>query len=108
MLRVGIVGAGAVALSHADAYRAAERCHLVAVAEVDETRGRQFAARCGAHWHADWRDLLEREDVDAVSICLPHSLHAPAVLDAAARRKHVLCEKPIATTIEDAMRMIHA
>ncbi|HEV8632651.1 MAG TPA: Gfo/Idh/MocA family oxidoreductase [Chloroflexota bacterium] len=106
-MRVGLLGAGTIARAHAEGYaRAGAR--VAAVAEVDRPRGRGLADELGAAWFADWRELLERGEVDAVSVCLPHSLHAPATLDAAAAGKHVLCEKPIATTLADADRMIAA
>jgi predicted dehydrogenase len=107
-LGIGVLGAGAIARAHVRSYGKLDGCRLVAVAEVDEARGRAFAAECGATWHRDWRDVLARQDVHAVSVCLPHALHAAAVLDAAAAGKHVLCEKPIATTLADADRMVAA
>src|SRR5262245_15564103 len=106
-LRIGLFGAGTIARAHARAYTSAD-ARVVALAEVDPERGRRLADELGAAWFADWLHLLERSEVDAVSICLPHSLHAPAALDAAAAGKHVLCEKPIATTLVDADRMIAA
>lgn len=106
-MKVAILGAGGIGREHARAYKA-NGATVVAVADVDEPRGRAFADELGATWFADWRDLLERADVEVVSICLPHSLHAAATLDAAAAGKHVLCEKPIATMLEDADRMIAA
>jgi predicted dehydrogenase len=105
---IGIIGGGGIARAHAQAYRNLRDCRVVAVAEVDEARGRAFAAEFGVPWVPDWADVLARPDVDAVSICLPHSLHAPAAVDAAAAGKHVLCEKPIATTLADADRIIEA
>jgi predicted dehydrogenase len=106
-VRVAILGAGGIGREHARAYRAAG-ANPAAVAEVDPARGRAFADEIGATWFADWRDLLASADVEAVSVCLPHSLHARATLDAAAAGKHVLCEKPIATDLDDADRMIAA
>ena len=58
--------------------------------------------------YTDLQDALIDPDVDAVSICLPHNLHAPVTLAAAAAGKHILCEKPIATTVDEASRMIEA
>lgn len=106
-MKVAILGAGGIGREHLRAYRA-NGATVVAVAEVDEPRGRAFADEAGAVWYADWRELLDKADVEAVSVCLPHSLHAAATLDAAAAGKHVLCEKPVATSLEDADRMIAA
>jgi len=106
-LGVGLFGAGVIAREHALAYRAAA-ARVLAVADVDEARARALADEVGADWTTDWRGVLDRADVTAVSVCTPHNLHARAVLDAAAAGKHVLCEKPIATNLGDADRMIAA
>src|SRR5262249_1725208 len=59
---------------------------------------------------SDWKGMLREmgDGIDAVDICLPHHLHAPAILDAAAAGKHVLCEKPMCTNLADADRIAGA
>ncbi|MFT3789034.1 MAG: Gfo/Idh/MocA family oxidoreductase [Tepidisphaeraceae bacterium] len=56
------------------------------------------------HQFADWREMFAKvgNDIDAVDICLPHHLHAPAILDACAAGKHVLCEKPMCVSLAEA------
>src|SRR5512132_2444392 len=56
----------------------------------------------------DWRAAIERKDIDAVDICLPNHLHAPAAIAAAEAGKIVLCEKPLALTVDDARAMADA
>jgi predicted dehydrogenase len=106
-VNVGLLGAGGIARLHALAYARAG-CRIVAVADVDAARGRALADQFGAEHVPEWGGVLGRGDVEAVSVCLPHNLHAAAVLAAAAAGKHVLCEKPIATSLADADRMIAA
>jgi predicted dehydrogenase len=79
----------------------------VAVCDVDSSRRAAAASISGAPAAvADYRSVLERDDIDIVDICLPHYLHCRCVLDAADARKHILCEKPIATNFADALQMI--
>ncbi|CAA9577991.1 MAG: hypothetical protein AVDCRST_MAG19-3591 [uncultured Thermomicrobiales bacterium] len=105
-LKVGIVGAGGIAEQHGVAWRAnAPRGEIVAVADVAEARARSFAGRYtgpGAELHGGIESLLADPNVDAVDICLPHHLHAPAIVAAARAGKAILCEKPLCTSLEDA------
>jgi predicted dehydrogenase len=107
-LKVGIIGAGAIGRVHAEAYGRREGCRVVAVADVDAARGSRLASDVGATSYPNAAALLAAASVDAVSICLPHALHVAATLEVAAAGKHVLCEKPIATSLADADRMIDA
>ena len=82
----------------------------VAVAGIaDEDRGRVQAhvERAGCPYYADYRDLL-RTDVDAVIICSENALHCRLTVDAARHGKHVLCEKPLGTSLEEMRRMVEA
>ncbi len=101
-MRVGIVGAGQVAVRHAAAYDAHPDAAVVAVAEPLRERGEALAAAHGARWFASLDDLLAASGVDAISICVPHHLHRDAVQQACDARVHVLLEKPIANTLDDA------
>lgn len=109
-LGVGIIGAGAIVGLHCMAYRSLSECaRLVAVADVDE--GRANAAKQAfsfRHSYKDYRDLLGREDIDVVSVCTPPHVHTPIVLDALAAGKNVLCEKPMARTLEEADHVVKA
>ena len=102
--RIGIIGAGGIAQAHLDGYlQAADQARVTAVADVDVEGARRYAERAGgAEVFHDFRDLLASPHVDAVDICLPHNLHAPAILAAAEAGKHVLCEKPLCISIVEA------
>ena len=101
-MRVGIVGAGQVAVRHAAAYGAHPDAAVVAVAEPLRERGEALAAAHRARWFASLDELLAAGGVDALSICVPHHVHRDAVERACHARVHVLLEKPIANTLEDA------
>lgn len=111
MLGVAIIGTGDIADSHIEAYlRFPERCAIRAVVDLEQAKARQkadkFGLRCDAL--ADYRELLGRGDIDMVSICLPPALHAPVSVDFLSAGKHVLCEKPMAPTLEECDRMLDA
>jgi predicted dehydrogenase len=101
-VRVGIVGAGQVAVRHAVAYDAHPDTTVVAIAEPLRERGEALAAAHDARWFESLEALLSGAAVDALSICVPHQLHREAVEQACDAGAHVLLEKPIANTLEDA------
>ena len=107
-LRVGVVGAGTAGRLHSLGYLSAgSRVRLVAVADVDLERARQMRRRFGFEdAMGGHRELLARPDIDVVSICTPAVDHARVVLDAVGAKKHVLCEKPVTITDEDAQRIV--
>lgn len=101
-LTVAIIGAGQVAQKHAQAFaQLSPDARIIGIADVDECRAAELAATYGAHAFADYRALLELAP-DIAIICLPHHLHREAGLAAAAAGSHVLMEKPLAHTLEDA------
>ena len=109
-LRIGVIGAGQIIRRHALAYRTLSNlAELVAVADVDAKRANEAKDRYGfADTCGDYKDLLAREDIDCVSICTPAGTHATMAVDALEAGKHVLCEKPVATTLADADRIVDA
>ena len=109
-LGVGIVGAGLIFEEHARALAAlADRARIVAVADLDDQRLAGAVER-----HAipvacrDHRELLDRDDVDVVAVCTPPCFHEEAVVDALRAGRYVLCEKPLAHTLEAADRILDA
>ncbi|MEO8456963.1 MAG: Gfo/Idh/MocA family oxidoreductase [Chloroflexota bacterium] len=103
-MNVGIIGAGGIAEAHLYAYsRIPERAAVVALADVDTERARRLAAKFGleADVVADYRQLLTRDDVHAVSVCTPPFVHAEISAAALRAGKHVLCEKPVAATLAE-------
>jgi predicted dehydrogenase len=108
-LGYGIIGCGWVSPSHAVGVRAlaGDGVRLVAVADADVTRAQELADRHGSPGvHDDYLELLARDDVEAVSICLPDHLHRDAAVAAAEAGKHVLCEKPLALDLAEAAEMV--
>jgi myo-inositol 2-dehydrogenase/D-chiro-inositol 1-dehydrogenase len=108
-IRVGLIGSGFVADLHAAAFRLVPDAELVAVASPTPGKARRFADRHGiAQAFEDYRDLLAVKEIDLVSLALPNDLHCRAALDAARAGKHVLCEKPLCRTLQEADQMIAA
>lgn len=105
-VRFGIIGCGRVAPRHAQSINQLNDTTLTAVADINVARAEAFAAQHGGQPYPDYRALLDRTDIDAVSICVPSGLHAQVAIDAMQTGKHVLVEKPIAITLTDADRMI--
>jgi predicted dehydrogenase len=106
-LKVGIVGSGWMGHVHSRAWKSnSPRAEVVAVADVSPERTRNLAREFGDREVATYPDLatmLVEADLDAVDICLPHHLHADAIITAARAGKAILCEKPLCTTLDDAV-----
>jgi len=109
-LGIGVIGCGNIAnKQHLPNYARNPRARVVAVADVDPERARATAKRWAIEAHfEDYRDLLARPDVEAVSVTTWPGAHAEPVIDAARAGKHILCEKPIAMTLEEADAMVVA
>src|SRR5688500_17538714 len=102
-IKVGLIGGGGIAGAHIRGYQEhAGKIAITAVADaVEETavaRGKELRATP----YVDYRKLLESGDIDAVDICLPHHLHRDAIVAAAEAGKHILCEKPLCLTADEA------
>ena len=107
-IAVGVVGVGNMGLHHVEAYRRTPRATVEAVADVDEARTRELAQRLGAQAFTDARQMLERTGVQAVSICTNDERHVEPALACFEAGRPVLLEKPVATTLADADRIIGA
>lgn len=81
---------------------------LVVIADDNSERGKAAAEQYGAEFSVDYHEVLSRDDIDAVVICSENVRHREMTVAAASAGKHVLCEKPLATTMEDAEAMIAA
>jgi len=102
-VRIGLIGAGGIANAHLAGYAAIpDRARVTAIADaVPETLARR-AEETGARAYADFTELVHDPEVDAVDICLPHHLHKAAIVAAAKAGKHILCEKPLCLTADEA------
>jgi len=104
-VRIGIVGSKFAADFHADSYSRNEHAEVVAVAAIDNLE--EYARKWNIpHTYEDYNEMLKRDDIDLVSVCVPNFLHHDVTLAAARAGKHVLCEKPLATSVKDAEEMI--
>jgi predicted dehydrogenase len=103
-LKCAVVGVGYLGKFHAEKYAALPDCELVAVADVDPQAAQQVAEKNGTRAVADYKELLGR--VDAVSIVVPTSLHYRVARDFLAAGAHVLVEKPITVTVEEADELV--
>ena len=106
MIRVAVIGAGAFGREHARVYSEVAGVRLVAVCDIDESRGRAVAERYGASFVPDHRELIGK--VDAASLASPTEAHGSIACELLDARIAVLVEKPIARTLDEADLMIHA
>jgi UDP-N-acetylglucosamine 3-dehydrogenase len=107
---IGIIGCGSIAQKvHVPCFIRTPECELVALADTNLEVAKELALKNNIkHVFNDYRELLECDNVDAVSVCTPPATHCQIVLDACKSQKHVLCEKPMALSLEDADQMIAA
>lgn len=105
-VRIGIVGAGGIGQVHATNLRAMDGVRVTAVMDVDTARAEELAAACGARAVGALEPFLD--EVDAVYVCSPPTLHREHVLAAASAGKHIFCEKPLATTVVDGRAIVEA
>ncbi len=106
MLGIGVLGAGFMGGTHARALHALPEVTVRAIYAPSGTRAEPLAAEVGATWTADLERLLADPAIDAVTICLPTPEHRPALEAALAANKHVLLEKPLSLTGEDADALV--
>lgn len=111
-IRLAIIGTGGVANAHARAHkRNPDLVEIVALADVVPGKAEEFAARHGldsARCCGHYDEALALPEVEAVDICTRPETHGPAAIAAFAAGKHVLCEKPLATSVREARQMLDA
>ncbi len=105
-MRFGILGSGFMGRTHAEAVRRLPNAELVAVAGGSRAPG--LAERYGMNCEPDYETLVRRRDIDAIVVTTPHHVHVQETLAAIQQGKHVLVEKPMATTVKDCDQMIAA
>jgi predicted dehydrogenase len=106
-LRVGLVGAGWIAAVHAHAYRDSPGVRIVGVGDAVPAKAERLAEQTGAVVVSGLDELLEM-GVDIVDVCTPPQHHAAATVAALEAGRHVMCEKPLARTLDDARRIVSA
>ncbi|WP_175638682.1 Gfo/Idh/MocA family protein [Metabacillus schmidteae] len=106
-IKVGVIGCGSIARRrHLIEFANNESVEIVAVCDIVETRAVEMAEKYGAMAYTHYEEVLQLEEVDVISVCLPNDLHAPVSIAALNAGKHVLCEKPMATSRKEAEEMI--
>ncbi|MGQ9523983.1 MAG: Gfo/Idh/MocA family protein [Armatimonadota bacterium] len=108
VLRTAVIGVGLFGENHARAYADYHRSQLVCVCDVRADRAREVAAQFGCDYTEDYRQVTESGEIDAVSIATPDFAHLEPCLAALSAGKHVLVEKPLATSTDEAVRIVEA
>ncbi|MCU0521656.1 MAG: Gfo/Idh/MocA family oxidoreductase [Anaerolineae bacterium] len=106
-IRIGIIGVGIIGKVHLRNYRQIDDVEVVALADIDEPEGERVAKEFGIpNVYNNGYKMLERDDLDAVDICLHNNLHMAGAVAALRSGRHVYCEKPMAGTYTDAETML--
>lgn len=108
MYGVGLVGCGYMSIWHINGWNAAPNANILATADLEEARAKERATRVKGDWYTDYKQLFDRDDIQAMSVCLPHDIRADIVCDILEHGRHVLMEKPAAPSMEEARRMQEA
>lgn len=109
MFNIGIIGCGKIAqVRHIPEYAAHPQAKLWGYYDLNQDRAKDLAEQYGGKVYPSWRDLLADPDIHAVSVCAANNAHAEITIAALEAGKHVLCEKPMATTLEECEAMVAA
>lgn len=103
MLKIAVIGLGDISKIHIPAIQANECAELVAVCDIDESLKDSIA---NANFYTNYLEMLEKEAVDCVHICLPHHLHLPATKACVEKGVHVFQEKPLARNVEEGLALV--
>src|SRR4028119_2152651 len=109
-IRVGIIGAG-IGQAHVKGYKQVPSAEVMAVCDLNTDRARNVAQEAELHdaqIFADYREMLDKVELDAVSVCVPNSLHRPVAVDCLNAGKHVICEKPLAVNASEGQEIARA
>ena len=108
MVKVAVIGVGSMGKNHARVYSELPEAELVAVADSNDAIAQLVGASYGVRAYTDYRNMLEKEKPEAVTIAVPTALHLDVALDALRAGTHILIEKPIAATLEQGEEIIEA
>lgn len=116
VVRVGLIGSGGISAAHGKGFiKYADKIKCVALCDVSDDNLKKRSEQLkdvggGGKQFKDWKVMLKEMggEIDAVDICLPHHLHAPAIMDSAAAGKHILCEKPMCMSLAEADQIADA
>ena len=106
-LGIGLIGCGKVAEFHLGAYKQDQRVEIIGVSDTDERLAKRTAGKYQVeHFFSDYEDLLKRDDVQIVSVCVPNFLHYEIASKSIKYRKNVLVEKPFVLTVQESKELI--
>ena len=105
-IKVGLIGCGDVSERYAEALRDMETGELVAVMDTQKQVAQSLAKQFNVAYTDDVKEIMSNKDIDVVIVAVPHHLHAPIAIQAARAGKHVMCEKPLATTLDEGREVI--
>lgn len=107
MIGIGIIGCGSISIArHVPEYHSRSDCRIIGYYDPITERAQNLADKYGGKVFGSVEELLENNEIDAVSVCTSNKYHAPITIAALKAGKHVLCEKPMATSVEEAQQMI--
>lgn len=106
MLRVGIVGCGNIFTMHATSANHLENAKIVGVCDIKKDRADKVAKKYNCKAYYDYKELISKENIDVVHVCIPHYLHPVVSKYAIMQGVHVLCEKPMSIKYEDAVENV--
>ncbi|HZK62027.1 MAG TPA: Gfo/Idh/MocA family oxidoreductase [Anaerovoracaceae bacterium] len=108
-VRIGVIGLGIWGQMHVTAYKQCNSAEIVAVCDLNEKLAEDTSVKYMIPgYYSDMNEMLEKENLDAVSIATPDNCHAEPVIKAAEKGLHVMVEKPLATTVHECREMINA
>ncbi len=107
-VRLGVIGAGIIAKSFMEAAPAVEELEVASICDIAEDAARALAEPLNIAWETDYRSLLQDGSIEALYIALPHHLHEEVTIAAAEAGKHILLEKPMANSLDEADRILAA
>ncbi len=108
-IRIGIIGCGLIGKRHIEKYQAIPGAKIVALCDIDAKAVQDASQKYDvSETYTDYEEMIARDDLDAVDVCLHNQLHRPVSIDALQAGKNVYCEKPIAATYADGLAMVEA
>lgn len=108
MIKVAVIGVGNMGYHHARNYSQMDGVKLVAVADINKELGREVAEKFKCRFYQDYRKMLKKEDLQAVSVVVPTKFHKSVALDVIGAGKHLLIEKPLAFTVGEGRQIVKA
>ena len=107
MIHVGVIGCGKIAqVRHLPEYADNEEAQIDGVYDLNPERAKEIAEKYGARSYSSYEELLENPEIEAVSVCVANDAHAEITIAALKAGKHVLCEKPMAVTLDQCNAMV--